>query len=232
VLFFNPTYWLFMAPAFLLMIAAQVYVSSANRKWSKVATRSQMSGYEAAERLIRYGGLNEIKIEGIRGNLTDNYDPRKKILRLSQGVYQGRSVAAIAIAAHEIGHALQDKEEYAPLRFRSYLVPMVNIGSYLGWILILLGLFLGLTNLAWLGVGIFSGGAIIAFATLPVELNASSRAKQLLTNTGLIITEEEHRGVNAVLNAAALTYVAALFTAILQLLYWVSLVAGVGGRRR
>jgi Zn-dependent membrane protease YugP len=112
------------------------------------------------------------------------------------------------------------------------LVPVVNIGSYLGWLLILIGLFLRLTDLAWLGVAVFSGGALFALATLPVELNASSRAKQLLANTGLIQTQEEQRGVNAVLNAAALTYVAALFTAVVQLLYWASLVAGVGGRRR
>jgi Zn-dependent membrane protease YugP len=136
----------------------------------------------------------------------------------------------LAIAAHELGHAMQDKEEYFPLRFRAMLVPVVNIGSYLGWILILIGLFLRLTDLAWLGVAIFSGGAIFALATIPVELNASARAKELLANSGLIITEEERRGVNSVLNAAALTYVAALFTAVLQLLYWVSIISG--GRRR
>jgi len=228
--FFNPTYWLFMAPALLFTLAAQIYVSSTYKKWSQVRARSQLSGAEAAQRLIRYGGLYDVEIEPVRGNLTDHYDPRKKILRLSQGVYRGNSVASLAIAAHELGHAMQDQEGYAPLRFRSLLVPAVNIGSYLGWILILIGLFLGMTELAWLGVAIFSGGAIFALATIPVELNASSRAKELLANAGIISGEQERQGVNAVLNAAALTYVAALFTAIVQLLYWASLVAG--GRRR
>jgi Zn-dependent membrane protease YugP len=141
------------------------------------------------------------------------------------------SVASVAVAAHELGHAMQDAEEYFPLRFRSALVPMVNIGSNLGWILILIGLFLNFTQLAWLGVVIFAGGAVFALATLPVELNASARAKQLLVQTGIIQTDEEQHGVNAVLNAAALTYVAGLVTAILQLLYYVSLVSGAGRRR-
>jgi len=232
MLFYNPTYWLFMAPAFLLTMLAQLYVSATYRKWSKVLARSRVSGAEAADRLIRFGGLGDIQIQGVRGNLTDHYDPRKKVLRLSEGVYRGGSVASLAIAAHELGHAVQDREAYFPLRFRAMLVPVVNIGSYLGWILIMIGLLLRLTDLAWLGVAVFSGGALFALATLPVELNASARAKQLLSNTGLIQTQEEQRGVNAVLNAAALTYVAALFTAIIQLIYWASLVAGVGGRRR
>jgi hypothetical protein len=147
-------------------------------------------------------------------------------------VYKGNSIASLAITAHELGHALQDQDDYTPLRFRSMLVPAVNIGSYLGWILILIGIFLRMTNLAWLGVFAFSGGLIFSLATIPVELNASSRAKRLLTHSGLIVSEEDKRGVNAVLNAAAFTYVAAVFAAAMQLLYWVSLVGGLGGRRR
>lgn len=220
-----------MAPAFLLMLVAQLYVNSTYRKWSRVPVSSRMTGAEAAERLIRYQGLSDVAIQGVRGNLTDHYDPSKKILRLSEGVSRGNSVAALAIAAHELGHAEQDRDAYFPLRLRAMLVPAVNIGSYLGWILIMVGLFLKMTDLAWLGVLIFSGGALFALATLPVELNASARAKQMLASTGLVMGTEEQHGVNAVLNAAALTYVAALFTAVLQLLYWASLVAG-GGRRR
>ncbi len=230
--FFNPYYLLFMAPAFILTMLAQLYVNSAYSKWGRVPASSGVSGAEAAARLARFAGVYNIEIQPVRGRLTDHYDPRSKVLRLSPSVYQGTSVASLAVAAHEFGHALQDKEAYAPLKFRSMLVPAVNFGSYLGWILIMLGLFLRLTDLAWLGVFVFSGGALFALATLPVELNASRRAKALLTQAGLIRTEEEQRGVNAVLNAAALTYVAALFTAILQLLYWASLVAGMGGRRR
>lgn len=230
--FYNFNYWLFMLPALILMLAAQWYVSSAYRKWSQVGNRSRLSGVEAAERLIRIGGLYDVTIEGVAGNLTDHYDPRHKVLRLSRPVYEGRSVAAVAIAAHELGHALQDHEGYFPLRLRSALVPAVNIGSTLGWIFILLGIFLQWTGLAWAGVLIFSAGAVFALATLPVELNASYRAKQLLTQAGIIVGEDEQRGVKNVLNAAALTYVAALVTAVMQLLYFVSLVGGMGGRRR
>jgi Zn-dependent membrane protease YugP len=230
--FYNSSYLIYMLPAILLMMAAQAYVSMSYRKWSKVPTQSRLSGAQAAQRLLSSGGLYNVRVEGIRGNLTDHYDPKQKVLRLSAGVYQGQSVAAVAITAHELGHALQDQEGYFPLRLRSTLVPAVNIGSYLGWILIILGLLLRLTNLAWLGVLVFSGGAIFALATLPVELNASARARQLLTSSGIIYSEEERRGVNQVLNAAALTYVAALFTAVMQLLYYVSLVGGLGGRRR
>lgn len=230
--FLSPNYLLFMVPALILMMIVQFYVRSAYNKWSKVPARSRIAGRDAAERLIRAGGLHQVRVEGVGGKMTDHYDPRTKVLRLSQGVYDGNSVAALAITAHELGHAMQDNEGYFPLRFRSAIVPVVNIGSYLGWILIIVGMLLQITGIAWLGLLVFSFGALFALATLPVELNASSRAKQLLVQTGLIVGEEERRGVNNVLNAAALTYVAALITAVLQLLYWASLVLGMGGRRR
>jgi hypothetical protein len=230
--FFNPYYIIFMAPAIILMLAVQWYVNSAYQKWSKVPASSRMSGAEAAQRLVRTAGLYDVRVEGVSGRLTDHYDPRKKVLRLSQGVYQGNSVAALAVAAHELGHAMQDQEGYPALRLRSALVPAVNIGSYLGWILIIIGLILQLTDIALLGVVVFSGGALFALATIPVELNASARAKRLLVESGLIRGPEEQRGVNHVLNAAALTYVAALVTAVMQLLYYLTLVLGMGGRRR
>ena len=230
--FFSPTYLIFMLPAFIIMMAAQAYVNNSYRKWSQVPGRSRFTGAQAAERLINNGGLSDVRVDQVRGNLTDNYDPRSKVLHLSNGVYNSQSVAALAISAHELGHAMQDKEGYMPLRLRAAIVPAVNIGSYLGWILIIIGMLLRMTNLAWLGVLVFSGGAIFALATLPVELNASARARQLLSDSGLIMGEEEQRGVNQVLNAAALTYVAGLITAVLQLFYWVTLVGGMGGRRR
>lgn len=229
--FFNPTYWLFMAPAIILMLVVQWYVNSAYRKWSEVPNRNNFSGAQAAQRLMQRAGLYGVQIEAVQGRLSDHYDPRTKVLRLSPSVYQGKSVASLAIAAHELGHALQDQEGYFPLRFRSAIVPVVNIGSYLGWILIFIGLILGFTQLAWLGLIIFAGGALFALATLPVELNASARAKRMLVESGLIVGEEEQKGVNNVLNAAALTYVAALITAVMQLLYYASLVFG-GSRRR
>jgi uncharacterized protein len=230
--FFDPYYLIFMAPAFILMIVVQIYVNSAYKKWSQVQARSRMSGAQAAQRLIDRGGLYNVSIQPTPGKLTDHYDPRTKVLNLSQGVYQNNSVASIAIAAHELGHAMQDQEGYIPLRFRAALVPAVNIGSYMGWIFIILGILLRMTPLAWAGVVIFALGALFALATLPVELNASARAKRLLVESGLIVGDDEQRGVNNVLNAAALTYVAALITAVLQLLYYVSLVGGMGGRRR
>ncbi|MCC6957865.1 MAG: zinc metallopeptidase, partial [Anaerolineales bacterium] len=198
----------------------------------QVPARSRLTGAEAAQRLISAGGLYGVRIEGVQGNLTDHYDPREKVLRLSSGVYNSSSVAALAIAAHELGHAMQDKEGYFPLRLRAAMVPAVNIGSYLGWILIVLGILIQATQIAWLGVLVFSLGALFALATLPVELNASARARQLLVTSGIISGDDEQRGVNNVLNAAAMTYVAALITAVLQLLYWVSVVIGMGGRRR
>lgn len=228
---FDPYYLLFMAPAFILMMLAQWYVSSAFRKWSRVPVRTGLSGAEAAERLIRHAGLYGVTIEMTGGMLSDHYDPRSKVLRLSPGVYQGRSVASVAVAAHELGHALQDQEGYAALRLRTAMVPAVNFGSYLGWIFILLGLFLHLTNLAVVGLVIFSLGAVFALITLPVEFNASARAKRLLQTTGIVQTEDEARGVNAVLNAAALTYVAALITAVMQVLYYALLIFGDRRRR-
>ncbi len=227
--FYSPTYLMYMLPAFLLMMLASWYVNAAYRKWSQIPSRSRLTGFEAAQRLVTRGGMSGVQIQGTAGNLSDHYDPRNKTLFLSQGVANGASIASLAIAAHELGHAVQDAQEYFPLRFRAALVPVVNIGSNLGWILILIGLFLRLTELAWLGVMVFAGGAVFALATLPVEFNASTRARQLLADSGIIQGEDEMRGVNHVLNAAALTYVAGLVTAILQLLYFVSL---VGGRRR
>ena len=230
--FLDPTYLCFMAPGLLLVMFASWYVNSAYRKWGRVPVRSGMTGAEAAQRLIMSGGLNGVQVQAIGGNLTDNYDPRDKVLRLSQGVANNASVASVAVAAHELGHAMQDSEGYFPLRFRAALVPAVNIGSWLGWILIFAGILLNMANLAWIGILVFSGGALFALATLPVELNASARAKRLLADTGIVAGPDERAGVNNVLNAAALTYVAALATAVLQLLYFVSLVGGLGGRRR
>lgn len=230
-MFLNTGYLIFMLPAFIVMMLTQWYVNSTYSKWGRVASRSGLNGAEVARRLVERGGLTDVQIEQVGGRLSDHYDPRSKTLRLSAGVAQGASVASIAVAAHELGHAVQDREDYFPLRLRSALVPAVNIGSYLGWFLIIIGFALRFTELAWLGVAVFAGGAVFALATLPVELNASARAKQLLTTAGIISDENERAGVNSVLNAAALTYVAALFTAILQLLYYGSLVLGMGRRR-
>ncbi|HUS85200.1 MAG TPA: zinc metallopeptidase [Anaerolineales bacterium] len=231
-MYFDPIYLCIMAPAFLLMIFAQWWVSSTYKKWSRIENSTHVSGAETANRVIRFGGLYDLRVEPTGGKLTDHYDPRSKTLHLSRGVYEPASVAAMAIAAHELGHAMQDKVDYFPLKLRSALVPVVNIGSSLGWILIIIGLILQATNIAWLGVAAFGTGALFALATLPVELNASSRAKALLAESGLIQTQQDLEGVNAVLRAAAFTYVAALATALLQLLYWGMRVSGSSTRRR
>ena len=229
-MFFNLNYLIYMLPAFLLMALTSWYVKSAYNKWSQVRARSGLTGAQAAQRLISSSGLYGVQIQPIAGQLTDNYDPRTKVLNLSQGVASVPSVAALAIAAHELGHAMQDNQDYFPLRLRAALVPAVNIGSNLGWILIMLGLFIGYTQIAWLGVIVFSAGAVFALATLPVEIDASNRAKHMLADSGIIVGEDERAGVNNVLNAAALTYVAALVTSVMQLLYYVSLISG--SRRR
>src|SRR5688572_29742985 len=210
--FFDPNYLIFMIPAFLLMGITSWYVRHAYNKWGRVIASSRLTGVDATRRLISMNGISGLQIQGTPGELTDHYDPRNNTLYLSNAVANGTSVASLAIAAHELGHAMQDHEEYFPMRLRGFMVPMVSIGSNLGWILILVGLFIGWTGLAWLGILVFSGGALFALATLPVEFDASARAKRMLASSGIIQTEEEQRGVNNVLNAAALTYVAGLVT--------------------
>lgn len=230
-MFFSPTYLLYMIPAFILVGLTSWYVKYSYTKWSRVQSMSRLTGAQAAQRLISISGIQGVQIQGTPGNLSDYYDPRNKTLYLSEGVANVASVASVAIAAHELGHAVQDAEDYFPMKIRSALVPAVNIGSSIGPILVIIGLVLQFVQLAWLGVFIFAGGALFALATLPVELNASARAKELLQASGIIQTDEERRGMNTVLNAAALTYVAGLVTAILNLLYYVSLVSGSGRRR-
>lgn len=226
---FDPLYWIITLPALLLAVYAQWKVRSAYNKYSEVPNERGISGYQAAQELIRTNGLYGIDVEGVEGDLSDHYDPTKKVLRLSQGVANGRSVAALAIVAHEVGHAVQDQQEYAMMRVRSSLVPAVNIGSSLGIWLFMGGLFLNLTGLAWIGVGLFALAAVFALVTLPVELNASSRALEMLKTTNLL-SQHDMKGAKSVLRAAALTYVAALAQAVLQLLYFVLLLSG--GRRR
>ncbi len=221
--FFDPYYFIFMLPAILLMLLAQWYVSSTYRRWSRVPLRQGLSGAEVVEHLMRITGLR-VRVEMVQGRLTDHYDPLSRTLRLSPGVYHGRSVAAAAVAAHEFGHALQHQSGYLPLHLRTLMVPAVNFGSQLGWWFIILGLILRVTSVAWLGVLLFSLGAVFAFITLPVEFNASSRAMQVLQRSGIVVAQDEARGVRQVLTAAALTYVAALITAVLQVLYFAFLV--------
>lgn len=229
---FNINYLIYMLPAFILSLLAQIFVNTSYARWGKIGNRAGLNGAQVAQRLANNLGLYEMQLKGISGRLTDHYDPRNNVLSLSQGIAQGTSVAAMAIAAHEMGHAQQDQEDYLPMKLRGALVPVVNIGTKAGWILLLIGMLLQISDLAWLGVIAFSAGAIFSLITLPVELNASRRAKQLLQTSGMITTSDEQRGVSQVLNAAALTYVAALATSLLQLTYFASMAGSLGRRRR
>jgi Zn-dependent membrane protease YugP len=194
-----------------------------------VPNQQRISGLEAAKRLLYDNGLSHVRIEGARGELTDHYDPRSKTLRLSGGVARSSSVAALGIVAHEVGHAVQDATAYTPLKLRSGLVPMVNIGSWLGPILFMVGLLFNSPNLAWVGVAAFAGGLVFALITLPVEYNASRRAVQMLQTSGLV-SQVELKGARSVLSAASLTYVAAVAQALSTLLYYIFLLTG--SRRR
>jgi len=227
---FNINYLIYMLPALILSMIAQFYINSRYAHWGQVRNRAGLTGVQVAQRLSERLGMYDLKLKGVQGQLTDHYDPRNNVLSLSRDIAQSPTVASMAITAHELGHAQQDKENYLPMKIRSAMVPAVNIGTSLGWILILIGLLLNLGNLAWMGVFAFSAGAIFSIATLPVELNASKRAKNMLAQSGIIQSEEERKGVSQVLNAAALTYVAAIASSVMQLLYFASLVGG--GRRR
>ena len=219
---FDPMYLLFLAPALLLGAWAQMKVKSAYAHAMQMPARSGLSGAEAAAHIMRAHGLNSVTIEPTRGFLGDHYDPRGKVLRLSPEVYQGRSLAALGIAAHEAGHAIQDAAGYAPLGLRNAIVPMASFGGNLTWILVIAGLFLHLTGLIWAGIVLFSVVVLFQLVNLPVEFNASRRARQVLLANGMI-TQQEDPAVGKVLNAAALTYVAATLTAILQLAYLLTL---------
>jgi len=228
-LFFDPRYFLFALPALALVMFAQARVRSAYGRYSQVRNSYGLTGGEAARRQLDRAGLTHIPVRVVLGELSDNYDPQQKALNLSQGVANAPSVAALGIAAHEIGHALQDAQSYAPLRLRASLVPATNIGSQLGFYIFFAGLFIH--PLAWIGIGLFSLAVLFTLVTLPVELNASRRARQLLASSGLI-TPAEMGGVSAVLNAAALTYVAALAQALATLLYFLDVMGVFSADRR
>jgi len=228
--YLDPTYMLFALPAMILVIYAQYKVRSTYGKYSRVRSHSGMTGAEAARVLIPANGLS-VRTEVVRGNLTDHYDPRKKVMRISEGTARNPSVASISIVAHELGHALQDKTNYPLLRLRSGIVPIVNVSSWVGYVLFLLGVVLRAMGLVWLGVILFSAGAVFALLTLPVELDASKRALGMLQANGLV-TAQETGGVKAVLSAASFTYVAALAQTVSQLLYFIFVAVGMGGSRR
>lgn len=234
-MFFDPMYLVFMIPGLLLMLWAQAKVKGNYQKFSKVQNSANITGAEAARRVLDSEGLYDVQIEPIRGELTDHYDPRSRVLRLSQGVYGVPSIAAIGIAAHEAGHAIQHAKKYSPLMFRTAIVPVVNIGSNLSFLVLIAGLMLSNQGVAWAGVGLFGLSTLFALVTLPVEFDATNRAKAALVQAGLVdggVTGgQESKGVASVLDSAAWTYIAGFASSLLTLLYYVMMVSGMGSRR-
>ncbi len=227
--YMDPLYMLMMLPVFLLSLFAQIKVQTAFAKYSRMPVSSGLSGAEAARLMLEKAGLYDVAIEMTGGMLTDHYDPRTKTLRLSPQVYNARTVAAVGVACHEAGHAIQHASAYAPLMLRNAIVPMAGFGSWLAWPLIIMGIILQSMNLAILGIMLFGTIVVFQMVTLPVEFNASSRAKQQLAAMGIISSPQEARGINSVLNAAALTYVAATISALVQLLYFLLRLGLLGG---
>jgi Zn-dependent membrane protease YugP len=235
--YFDPMYLLFVAPAMLLALWAQWRVRSAYGEASRIRAGSGLTGAQAADEVMRSGHVPQVAIEPVQGITTDHYDPGHKVLRLSEGVYAGRSLAALGIAAHEAGHALQDARGYVPLRLRNGLVPLASFGGGLAWIIIIAGFFLSSVNhvlgnaLVLLGIGAFSLVVLFQLVNLPVEFDASRRARVALIDGGLI-SQDEDVYVKKVLDAAALTYVAATLSSVMTLLYFLFRSGLLGGSRR
>ncbi len=225
---FDPRYYLFALPALILGLYAQYRVRSAYQKYLQVRNTRGMAGHEAARRLLEANGLYDVSVQETQGQLSDHYDPRRKALFLSPAVARSATVASLGIVAHEVGHAVQDAANYGPMKLRAGLVPAVQIGSWLGPIIFMAGLFLPIPNLSLIGLLFFSGTLLFSLVTLPVEYNASSRAVAMLERSGLLTASDE-KGVRQVLSAAALTYVAAAAQALSTILYYLFI---LGGRRR
>ncbi|WP_407268683.1 zinc metallopeptidase [Radiobacillus sp. PE A8.2] len=218
-------YLIYIALLLIIPMWAQSKVKSTYKKYSKIATSSYMTGAQVARKILDENGLYQVSIEETKGTLSDHYDPRKKVVRLSSDNYHGHSMAAAAIAAHEVGHAIQDAEEYAFLRFRHALVPVANLGSNFSYILIIAGFIMSLPGLTLAGIVFMSFAVIFQLVTLPVEFDASNRAMGQLVSSGIIRNNEE-RQTKKVLNAAALTYVAAALVAVAELLRFVLMFVG------
>lgn len=227
-MYLDPYYLLLVVPAILLAGWAQMNVSSTFARYSRTPTLRGMTGAQAARAILDANGLYQVRVEHIRGNLTDHYDPRTNVIRLSDGVYQSATIAAVGVAAHEAGHAVQYATHYLPIRVRNALVPVTNIGSQLSIPLILMGFIFGIGPLVKVGILLFAGITVFQLVTLPVEFNASARALRIIREDGILQTEQENEGARKVLSAAALTYVAALLVSLMQLL---RLVLRFGGRR-
>lgn len=219
-------YLIYFAIIILIPLWAQWKVKSAFSTYSKVANHAYMSGADVARKILDHHGLYQVNVEMSRGLLSDHYDPRSKVVRLSPDVYHGHSIAALAVASHETGHAIQDKEDYSFLRFRHALVPVANIGSNFSWVFIMIGFLAHMSGMLLLGILFMAAAVVFQIVTLPVEFNASNRAMDEVISLGIIRNDEE-RNIKKVLNAAALTYVAAAAVAVLELLRLILIYTGM-----
>jgi len=240
-MYFNPWMWgmhmdpqivMYLFIAMLVPLAAQGYLMSTFGRFKRVRASSGLTGYEVARRMLDQNGLYDVQVEQCqRGNLTDHYDPRTRTVRLSTDIYSGASVAAVAVAAHEVGHAIQHANNYAPLKLRTAFVPVVNVANRLGFLAIIAGIFLEMFVIAEIGIIMIASLFIFQLITLPVEFNASRRAMVGLGEMNILYDASETSGARKVLTAAALTYVAALIVALMELLRWVAILGGRRGRR-
>ncbi|MHC5040096.1 MAG: zinc metallopeptidase [Planctomycetota bacterium] len=226
----DPLYWVFFGAGLLISLGASALVKSAYAKYAGIPSTRGYTGAEAARTILAGNDIHDVHIEPVEGYLSDHYDPSRKVLRLSPKNFYGDSIAAIGIAAHEAGHAVQHARSYAPMALRSALVPLANLGSQLGIIILMIGFFMSALGLIKIGILLYSGLLLFQVVTLPVELNASSRAKRALADSGITADASELRGVSSVLNAAAFTYVAAAVTTLLTLLYFMLRSGMLGGR--
>jgi len=224
-------YIILVIPALLLSIGAQFLVTSTFKKYSTMINYRGLTGADAAMRVLSYHGVNNVNIEHISGNLTDHYDPRSNVIRLSDSVYQSTSVAAVGVACHEAGHAVQYAKNYSPIKLRAAIIPITNIGSSMGIVLAMIGLMIANNFIAMIGVVLFGSVVLFQLLTLPVEFNASARALQTIKDNALL-DSEQYVGAKKVLQAAALTYVAAMITSLMNLLRIVLMITGNSKRRR
>jgi len=230
-MYFNPTYLLYVfLPVLAMTLLVQLLLKATYAKYSQIGTQRGLTGAEAARRILDLGGIHDVQVEEVAGFLSDHYDSRNKVLRLSPQNYEGRSIAAVGVAAHEAGHALQHAQAYGPLVIRNLAVPAAMLGSNLGYLVIVIGIAMHFTGLALLGLVLLAGVLFFQLVNLPVEFDASRRALAILPQSG-ILTAEENRGAQKVLGAAALTYVAAMIAALWELLYWAMRLGLLGGRR-
>lgn len=218
-------YFIIVILMLIIPVMAQINITTNYSKYKKIENKNKLSGFEVARKILDANGLNDVHIVEVKGNLTDHYDPRRKVVRLSTDIFHGETIASAAVAAHECGHAIQDKENYVYLRIRSMIVPMVNVTSYVAYIFILISFFLSEINLFWVAIFLMGFSIIFQLVTLPVEFDASKRANINLNKLSLL-ADEELTGTEMMLKSAALTYVASLLTSILEILRLIVMFTG------